>query len=450
MDEDFRTELAALVPEYVWETELREHQVVSVASERFQGTTVDVRHVPTDTTFRVAAEGIVVGEGSVAAWHSPWYQQHMPEQPDRYVSVIQADLPELFPVQDRTIEAHIGATARELARRYLPSDFADAIEGSLNYAARVHVSLVRRPRGGEAFSNLAVRGSHFTRVVIRHEGYVTYPAPLVAAVATHLMGALAALEKESAAQVSGIDFNCRVAHFEKARQLRLIGQSLHVWAVPIRLPSEQELFDLSDDALEAFNSQRLSLASYLATPADQQLGTLTAEVLSLLDEFTFFALLNPEPRSQLREDHIRGLLQLAMRLRVNGEGEAYVYSGKADIRFTSKNDPLSSGVAELKWWSGPQSVREMFSQAVNEHSTGQEELLVGLVLYKGREARGAFEQTVSTVGEQPECTVMDAEDLPTRSRLLLRRFTVTSHGQAVPLYVGLLDLSYENPRHPGG
>lgn len=409
--------------------------------------TVEVRHTPTDSTFRVAASGVISFGLTCSAYRSPWTEQKASAARHRFRTLVVSDLPIHLPVTDCTVHVPTGG-AVDLAREHLRDHddlFAKIVE-ELDYAEEVIVHVQRVRAGQQMYSNVLPRGPYFTRLLILHDGYVAIPAPLVAAVTNYLLSILATLREDEVRAINSIDFPAMSLYFLGSTPPLLAGIGLEALPELVEIPAEEELFDLSDDLLESLSEQRLRLQEFLQHREHPTRRTIEGEVIGILDEFTFYARQNPEVLSGMKEEHIRDLLLLVMRFRLRAEGEAFNYSGKTDIKFTSTVSALETGVLELKWWRGDDSFRDVVRQALVEHSTGQEQILFAIVLSRNTDRRAVWERILRLVDDEDAIHELEAEDTDTASTLFLRRAVAECHGETLPLNLGLMDLHFENPR----
>jgi hypothetical protein len=189
----------------------------------------------------------------------------------------------------------------------------------------------------------------------------------------------------------------------------------------------------------------------------QQLAQLQKEELDCLEfhetlleifhRFAFYGRQHSAVFGNLNEEEIRDLLLILLKVQFNSaEGEAYNFNGKTDVKVTNPRNPYEFAVAEFKWWRGSDSFREVYSQCVREHATGQEASLFILVLNSNFEANNVFKQTIELCRTEPETVQLNDIEKIVPSSELFCAGKVKVRDREIPLILGLIDLFFKNVR----
>lgn len=169
------------------------------------------------------------------------------------------------------------------------------------------------------------------------------------------------------------------------------------------------------------------------------------KLFRVFHDFAFYCHQCPKSLQKLSEEDMRGLCLILLKTIFNtAEGEAINFNGKADLKITNPENKYEFSVVEFKWWRGPHSFREVFSQCVREHSSGREKSLFILILSSRFNAEEIFKKSVDLFRREPE-TIQVNEDLkiiPTVEKFC--EGMVKIRNQHTPLILGLIDLYFKN------
>lgn len=171
------------------------------------------------------------------------------------------------------------------------------------------------------------------------------------------------------------------------------------------------------------------------------------KLLEIFHGFAFFCRQHPATLGKLDEEEIRDLCLVNLKVQFSSaEGEAYNFNGKTDVKVTNPKNPYEFAVAEFKWWRGSNSFREVYSQCVREHASGQETTLFILVLNSNYDAKQVFQQTIELCRTEPETVQLnDIEKIvPSSERFCAGKVKIRD--REIPLILGIIDLYFKNAR----
>jgi hypothetical protein len=170
-------------------------------------------------------------------------------------------------------------------------------------------------------------------------------------------------------------------------------------------------------------------------------------LVEIFHRFAFFCRQHPATLGKLSEEEIRDLCLINLKVQFgSAEGEACNFNGKTDVKITNPKNIYEFAVAEFKWWRGQNSFREVYSQCVREHATGQETLLFILVLSSNFDAKHVFEKTIELCRREPETAQLNDIEKIVRSSEKFCAGKVKVRDREIPLILGLIDLYFNNVR----
>lgn len=213
-------------------------------------------------------------------------------------------------------------------------------------------------------------------------------------------------------------------------------------------PSQDLVPESQRDIKEDFSLILLALEN-LAYFQKEELEPLAfhEKLLEIFHRFAFFGRQHSEVLGRLGEEELRSLCLVNLKVQFSSaEGEAFNFNGKTDIKVSNPKNPYEFSVAEFKWWRGQDSFREVYSQCVREHATGQEMSLFILVLSSNVDTKQVFDSTVELCRKEPETVYLnDIEKIvPSNERFCAGKVKV--RGREIPLILGLIDLYFKNVR----
>ena len=171
-------------------------------------------------------------------------------------------------------------------------------------------------------------------------------------------------------------------------------------------------------------------------------------VMRAVHDFALTARQHANAFETLCEEHLRDLCLILIKCLFPGsQGEPYNYNGKADIIVHNRGryDP---GLIEFKIWRGQQSFYDVFSQATNEHATGDESFVSIVMVNKNADVNAVYARLLALVSAQGIVTDCGGPNPFAGEGSSLRLFSakVKLRSATVPLYLVLMDVHYENIR----
>ena len=168
-------------------------------------------------------------------------------------------------------------------------------------------------------------------------------------------------------------------------------------------------------------------------------------VYLLLHDFCFYCRERPKALYQFEESNIRDLFLVAAKTALRtGEAEAYHYDGKLDFKLINPGNRYEIMTGEFKWWRGVGSAIDVFHQAIRKHTTGQEQAIFTIMISKAKDSRKIFSKILAVYKSQPETKLHSYMPIvPAGSKELFGMFKVQVRNSTINLYLGLIDLFYE-------
>ncbi len=344
-------------------------------------------------------------------------------------AVIRVDLPAYIPVQeDTTIE--IVADSKPCT-----------------------VSLRTKARGQEDFTSLDTTAlPYFTGLVIRTIGVVNDPLSLLKPILGYLDDLARMMDLDVPVLQEADRFSILVCYERLDNPGKVVARSVFPLTGTHRVPNPSSRLALSTDLQRALNKFRVELTAR----AEEQLrqsrsASFADQLLAILHDFVFYARQHSRTLSGLSEEELRDLFLLPLKAAFrSAEGEVYNYNGKTDIKATDPSNRYCFGVIEFKKWHGRKSFAEAYSQAVREHSSGQESFLFIVVLSENVDLQAVVRESSEECRMQPETVKIDTESKLVPSDEPFYRAMVKVRAHDIPLTVAVLDLHFQNVRVVSG
>lgn len=377
-----------------------------------------VKHHPTGTQFVLGSGGMTIGD----------YSEHegidrVLAAPSEHRAFIVVDIPAFIPVEE---------TAVELTLESGPC----------------RVTIRTKSRGEEEFSSLDTTTlPYFTALRIERNGLVDDPMSILKEVLGYFDD-LSTMLKLGLPELRNSDRFSIVVYHQRLDSLQTVARSIYPLTGTHRIPTPSEPVPLVPALQQALNRFRIELTSR----AEAQLrknkeDTFESQLLAILHDFVFFARQHRKTVRELQEEQVRDLFLLPLKAAFrSAEGEVYNYNGKTDIKATDPSNQYNFGVIEFKKWSGPDSFAQAYSQAVREHSSGQEAFLMIVILSENLDLKAVVDASVKEYEKQLETKNVDPRTKIVPSDEPFYRGSVDLRGRSVPLTVGILDLHFTNVR----
>jgi hypothetical protein len=196
-------------------------------------------------------------------------------------------------------------------------------------------------------------------------------------------------------------------------------------------------FDRESRRIAAFGRSDIAPAIH-AKPFEEQVGRV-------VHDFCFYCRQHPAALAALGENQVRDLfLVLVKCLFGPAAGEAYRFDGKLDFELINPGNRYEIVTGEFKKWSGRDSARRVYHQALRKHATGQEHAVFVIFLSDRRNAASVLSAAISELLAQPEGKSSTFEIVtPAGSSEHMTRCVVMIRETPVPLTLAVANLFHE-------
>lgn len=344
--------------------------------------------------------------------------------PSEHRAVILVDLPAFIPVEETAVELVLDS-------------------------GTCKVTIKTKGRGQEDFSSLDTTTlPYFTALVIEKNGLVMDPLSILKEVLGYFDDLSEMLQLGLPTLRDADRFSIVVYHERLDCPGRPVAQSIYPLTGTHRIPHPKDPVPLVPAIQQALNRFRIELTSRAETRLRSSGDAdFTDQLLAILHDFVFFARQHRKTVRELEEEQVRDLFLLPLKAAFrSAEGEVYNYNGKTDIKATDPKNPYNFGVIEFKKWHGPESFGQAYSQAVREHSSGQESFLFIVILSENKDLTAVLKASIKEYERQAETKIVHPETKIVPSDEPFYRGEVDLRGRIVPLTVGILDLHFANVR----
>lgn len=205
---------------------------------------------------------------------------------------------------------------------------------------------------------------------------------------------------------------------------------------------------IDDTALKEFLLQKVTVLDLLTKEIGPKViheKRFQDQVFILVHDFNFYCQQHSRAIQSLKEDLIRDLfIVLAKSVFKYAEAEAFNFDGKLDFKIVNPNNQYELITGEFKWWTGKDSIKEAFHQAIRKHATGQEKEIYVIMLSSNLDNNNILQQCDLLIKQEPEYEAETSCPVPTSSKLLFKGFQVNCRGNHIRLIVGISNLYYAN------
>jgi hypothetical protein len=216
----------------------------------------------------------------------------------------------------------------------------------------------------------------------------------------------------------------------------------------VDLSLTEEMDNINPQELRQYLNEKSQLKRYYA---DNQFDVINKSlsfidaIFKLTHDFAFYVNERPESISKLREELIRDLFLIPIKMHdYSAEAEAYIYDGKLDYRIANYNNKYEFISGEFKIWSGIPSFNECYIQITEKHSTGNEtELYLIMINKTNKNVNDIYNQMVDELSRKENYVNTISSNISLSKAQLFSRHLIQVKGYEVPLVVGVINAFHQ-------
>lgn len=370
-----------------------------------------VIYYPTGETYGIGGPGSTIHASLVMEGNNRAVEANR----DRYWALFEFDLPTKLPLGDQQWTVPFDGT--ELKVRLLPKARGDELWSSLNTTTL----------------------PEFTRVWIKAVPTFT-PAKLQTAAETVLENIdllLMAVDRPMLPLSARHGLSLRAGFYQRPGRDKQISTAIVPLTGEVRYdsPSPVPVTTEVQNRLDRLRGEILTFVS-----GQPRADNFLQQIRRIIHDFSFFGRQHPDSLGRLTEPILRDLLLVVLKHFFPAEGEAYHQFGKSDVKVVNPGNRYEFAVIELKVWRGQDSIRELLKQAFEDHVTGQEALVVCVVLSHNKDFIAIVDQVRELVDGHSQTIGQLSRVLYKGSREVLYESCVRIWGNDVPLLVSCVSL----------
>ena len=383
-----------------------------------------------ESTFSIGSPGVQVWGMHFTQGDFKLIEKH----PERYIQVINVDIPALLPLNDNEsfpiqFENHRFLMHHKIKTR--GEEFYSTLDSSqLPYFSSLQFQ-------GELFPIVSEKKEH-----TNHKSY-----DLIVDTLHKLNSLLDDARKLHIGEDLHFSYHIFYLPQENFPNNPPVAKTTFPYTGLIDIKSPDSSNNIDENLLRKVLSQKIKIKDFSETDVVPKTSDkeFNEKVHILTHDFAFYCSQHPESLQQLEEEHIRDLfLILAKAVFENAEGEPFHYDGKLDYKISNLSNKYEFITGEFKWWTGDKSFQDAFHQAVRKHATGQESCIYIIMLNKNKDMSKVYQKTLDLVQNESEFIKTDPESIvPDKSKQLFKRIIVNHRGHEIPLIIGMIDCYFQ-------
>jgi hypothetical protein len=251
-----------------------------------------------------------------------------------------------------------------------------------------------------------------------------------------------------------INFNLKLSYFITYFEKEDLNKTLFILKITypysgiidIKAPSNS--IPLNNTSLKNLFTEKIKIESYFIKKVGQYFETksFTQNAFQTLHDFSFYCCQHPKTFQSLHEALIRDLYLVIVKVIFSyAEGEAFNYDGRLDYKITNRENKYEFITGEFKWWTGDNSFKEAFHQAIRKHANGMEKVINIVILNRNEDLSSVYQKVLELLINEPEYIKQLSMNIsPDGSRQLFSSHLVNVKGCKITVIIGLINLYYSN------